>query len=172
MLVIVGGLFYKPHASYSGSLSCMPHDSYSEESVLVGVSFFFCNFLLTRPGVSPSWLFVLIWMRSLYKPYIYTQFKLPKTTTLSTYGTHLLTHVLHYKRRNWHLQESFQTYEQYYDAIYKAGKHWIIMIIEICEAPIPRLKALNELIKIMYIKVDNVIRNFTKANTFQEYLHW
>ena len=45
------------------------------------------------------------------------------------------------------------------------------MIIEICEAPIPRLKALNELIKIMYIKVDNVIRNFTKANTFQEYLH-
>ena len=39
--------------------------------------------------------------------------------------------------------------------------------MEICKAPTPRLKVLNKdnITHIMYIEMENVIRNLTKANT-------
>ena len=41
----------------------------------------------------------------------------------------------------------------------------IIMITEICKAPTPQLKVMNNITHIMYIEMDNVISNLTKANT-------
>ena len=43
----------------------------------------------------------------------------------------------------------------------------IIIKMEICKAPTPRLKVLNKQTKknIIYIEMENVTRNLTKANT-------